>query len=105
MGKLEEDPSFLDNSVAKETEELSQTKMEKVESTEMFNKTNPELSKSSFNRDRASLLLSHTKSSEKWIREKVPRSNLTPLKLGLREYKKYDGPLSVRACNCKRKPF
>lgn len=33
-------------------------------------------------------------------------SELTPLKLGLKEYKKYEGPLSVRACNCKwRRPF
>jgi hypothetical protein len=39
------------------------------------------------------------------VRAKVKPSELTPIKLGLKEYKKYDGPLSVRACNCKRRPF
>jgi hypothetical protein len=68
---------------------------------EVLEKTNPEFQ----TRPMRTSLLNHTKSSERWVRAKVKPSELTPLKLGLKEYKKYDGPLSVRGCNCKRPTF
>ena len=33
----------------------------------------------------------------------LKKNGLMPLKFNLREYKKYDGPKSVRDCNCKKK--
>jgi hypothetical protein len=44
-----------------------------------------------------------TKSSGYWKSQKVIKKELTPLKFSFRDYKKYEGPKSLRECNCKRK--